>query len=125
MPVVSWQKDGSAFIEPDGIFELGKNMGLIKEFMDFFREYKILALAIAFIIGVAATALVQSLVNDMVMPVISPLLGGDWKDASLTIGPVVLKWGSFLSAVINFVIIAFVVFLIAKVAMKGEKTAKK
>lgn len=100
-------------------------MGLLKEFMDFLREYKVLPLAIAFIMGVAITALIQSLVNDIIMPVITPLLPGeDWKAATFTIGPVVLRLGSFLSAVINFVIIAFVVFLIAKFALKKEKVEK-
>jgi large conductance mechanosensitive channel len=100
-------------------------MGLLQEFMDFLREYKILPLAIAFIMGVAITAVVQSLVNDIIMPIITPFLGGAWQDAALTIGPVVIKWGSFLSAVINFIIIVFVVFMIAKVALKEEKVSKK
>ncbi|MEM5879302.1 MAG: large conductance mechanosensitive channel protein MscL [Candidatus Aenigmatarchaeota archaeon] len=100
-------------------------MGLLKEFMDFLKEYKVLPLAIAFIMGIAITALIQSLVNDIIMPVITLLLPGeDWKAATFTIGPVVLKWGSFLSAVINFVIIAFVVFLIAKFALRKEKVEK-
>ncbi|MEM5853752.1 MAG: large conductance mechanosensitive channel protein MscL [Candidatus Aenigmatarchaeota archaeon] len=100
-------------------------MGLLKEFLDFLSEYKVLALAIAFIMSVAITALIQSLVNDIIMPVIAPLLPGeDWKTATFTIGPVVLKYGSFLSAVINFVIIAFVIFLIVKVVLRKEKVEK-
>lgn len=101
-------------------------MSLVKNFMDFLKEYNAIALAIAFIIGAALTTLVQSLVNDIVMPVVSPLIpGGSWETATLALGPVVIKWGSFLSALINFVIIAFVVFFIAKKLLKEEKVSKK
>lgn len=101
-------------------------MGLIKEFIDFLNEYKVIGLAIAFIVGAALTALVQSLVNDIIMPLISPLMpGGEWQKTTLTIGPVMIKWGSFLSATINFIILAFVVFMIAKKVLKEEKVAKK
>ncbi len=98
----------------------------MQEFMEFLREYKILALAIAFIIGVALTAFVQSLVSDIIMPVATPFIpGGAWQTATVAIGPIVIRWGSFLGAVINFVIIAIVVFIIAKKAFKEEKVAKK
>jgi len=101
-------------------------MGIIQEFQDFLKEYKVMPLAIAFIMGFAIIAVVNSLVNDIIMPVITPLIpGGDWQTATLTVGPVVLKWGSFLSAMINFVIIAFVVFMIVKLMAKGEKITKK
>jgi large conductance mechanosensitive channel len=102
-------------------------MGLIKEFKQFLDEYKVMGLAIAFIIGAALTTLVQSLVNDIIMPVISPVLSatGDWKASVFQIGPIILKWGSFLGAIINFVIIAFVIFMIAKMLLKEQKVIKK
>jgi len=101
-------------------------MGVLQEFMDFLKEYKVLPLAIAFIIGGAATVLVQSLVNDIVMPFVGVLIpGGDWKSSVLQLGPVGLGVGPFLSALINFVIIAFVVFMIAKMVLKEEKVPKK
>jgi len=101
-------------------------MSLIKDFMDFLKEYKVIALAVAFIIGAALTALVTSLVNDIVMPVITPFIpGGSWQTVALALGPIVIKWGSFLGAVINFVIIALVVFMIAKMVLKEEKVGKK
>jgi large conductance mechanosensitive channel len=101
-------------------------MGFIAEFKEFLKEYKIMALAIAFIIGVALTALISSLVNDIVMPVITPFIpGGAWKEATLTLGPVVMKIGSFLGAIINFIIIALVVFMMAKWFFKEEKVTKK
>ncbi len=101
-------------------------MGLIKEFMDFIKEYKVLGLAIAFIIGGAATILITALVNDIIMPIITFFIpGGAWKEAVWTIGSIVIKWGDFLGALINFIIIAFVVFLIAKHFFKEEKVVKK
>ena len=102
-------------------------MGIIAEFKQFLDEYKVMGLAIAFIIGAALTTLVQSLVNDIIMPIISPMLSatGDWKASTFQIGPVILKWGSFLGAIINFVIIAFVIFMIAKMILKEAKVTKK
>lgn len=99
---------------------------MIKEFMEFLKEYKVVALAIAFIMGAAATALITSLVNNIIMPVITPFIpGGAWKTATFALGPVVIGWGAFLGEAINFVIIALVVFLIAKKVMKEEKVTKK
>jgi large conductance mechanosensitive channel len=101
-------------------------MGLLSEFMDFLKEYKVIGLAVAFIIGVAATTLVQSLVNNVIMPLITPFIpGGAWQSATFSIGPVVIGWGAFLSALINFIIIALVVFIIAKKLFKEEKVSKK
>jgi len=101
-------------------------MGVISEFQEFLKEYKVMGLAIAFIIGVAATALIQSLVNNVIMPIITPFIpGGGWETAKIALGPFVIGWGSFLSAVINFVMIALAVFIIAKKLLKEDKVAKK
>jgi len=96
-------------------------MGIIKDFKDFLKEYKVIGLAVAFIMGAATTTLVQSLVNDIVMPVITTFIpNGDWETATLALGDIVIKWGSFLSALINFLMIALVVFLL----IKGLEKAK-
>jgi len=101
-------------------------MGVVKEFKDFLKEYKVMGLAVAFIMGVAITALVTSLVSNIIMPAITPFIpGGGWQTATLTLGPIVLNWGAFVGALINFVILAFVVFMIAKIVLKEEKVAKK
>ena len=101
-------------------------MGSLKEFMEFLREYKIIGLAVAFIIGVAATTLIKSLVDNIIMPVITPFIpGGGWQTATFSLGPIVIGWGAFLGAVINFIIIALVVFMIAKFFFKEEKATKK
>jgi len=101
-------------------------MKVILEFKEFLKEYKIIALAIAFILGVAATSLIKSLVDNIIMPLIMFFIpGGAWQTATLKIGPIVLGWGAFLGQIINFIIIAFIVFLIAKVIMKEDKVTKK
>ncbi|VVB73312.1 Large-conductance mechanosensitive channel [uncultured archaeon] len=101
-------------------------MGIVSEFKEFLAEYKVMGLAVAFIIGGAITALVQSLVNNVIMPIVGAVLpNGAWQTATLAIGPVLIGWGAFLSALLNFVIIAFVVFLIAKFVLNEEKVTKK
>ncbi len=101
-------------------------MSMIKEFMEFLYEYKVIGLAIAFIIGVAATALIQSLVTNILMPIITFMIpGGEWQKATLALGPIVISWGKFLGDLIYFVIVAIVVFIIAKKVLKEDKVAKK
>jgi len=104
-------------------------MGIRSDFKAFLDEYKVMGLAVALIIGLALTALITSLVNDIIMPLINPALaatGSDWRTASLNIGSSIsIKYGNFLGQLINFIIIAFVVFLIAKFVMREQKVAKK
>ena len=101
-------------------------MGLILEFKEFLKEYKVIGLAVALIIGLAATSLVKSIVDNLVMPIITPFIpGGAWQTSTFSIGPIVIGWGALLGAIINFIVIAFVVFLIAKYALKEEKVRKK
>lgn len=99
---------------------------LLGEFKDFLTEYKVVGLAVAVIIGLAANNLVKSLVDNVVMPILTPFIpGGAWASATFTIWKIVIGWGPFLAAVINFLVIAWVVFLIAKYAFKEEKVSKK
>ena len=101
-------------------------MKLLIEFKDFLKEYKVIGLAVALIIGLASVALINSVVNNLIMPIITPFIpGGAWQTATFSIGPIVIGWGALLGAIINFVIIAFVVFIIAKYALKEEKVTKK
>ncbi len=101
-------------------------MGLLGEFKDFLYEYKVIPLAIAFIMGIASTALIKSLVDNVIMPLITPFIpGGAWRTATIELGPVVIGWGPFVAELINFIIIAFVVFLVAKKVLKEEKVEKK
>jgi large conductance mechanosensitive channel len=76
--------------------------------------------------GVAATALVKSLVDNVVMPLITPFIpGGAWREATLNFWAFHIKWGAFLGELINFLIIALVVFLVAKYIFREEKVTKK
>jgi len=102
------------------------NMKLMKEFKEFIKEYRIVGLAVALIIGLAATSLVKSIVDNLIMPIITPFIsGGAWKTATFNLGPIVIGWGALLGEMINFIIIAFIVFLIAKYMFKEEKVVKK
>ena len=108
-----------------------KAAGTFKEFMDFIKEYKVVGLAIAFVIGAAATTLIKSLVDNIIMPIITPFIpGGAWQTAKLIIplwgtNAINLGWGPMLAEIINFTMIAFAVFMIAKIVLKEEKVAKK
>jgi large conductance mechanosensitive channel len=99
--------------------------GFVDEFMTFLKNYQVIGLAIAVIIGAAAGKMVTAMVTDIIMPIIAVLTpGGDWKSAVLQVGPVKFMVGDFVGAVIDFVIVALVIFLIVKLIMKGD-TSKK
>ena len=74
----------------------------LQEFISFLREYKVIPLAVAFIMGQASTNLVSSLVKDVLLPIVAPLISSaSWSEAVLRIGPVSISYGSFLAEVIN------------------------
>jgi large conductance mechanosensitive channel len=99
--------------------------GFIDEFMDFLMKYQVIGLAVAVIIGTAATKMVTAMVNDIIMPIIAVLIpGGDWRTAVVEIGPMKFLLGDFAGALIDFIIVALVVFLIVKFIMRGD-TSKK
>ena len=101
-------------------------MGMFREFGKFLNEYKVVPLIVAFIIGLAATALIQSIVNNLIMPIVTFFIpGGAWRNAALAVGPIVIPWGVLLAAIINFIVIALVVFMIARYMLKEEKGSKK
>ncbi len=95
---------------------------MLKDFRIFLKEYNVASLAIAFVMGTATTSLVASLVQDIIMPLFSPLfLANSWKTAVLSLGPISLNLGSFLSQLLNFLIIALIVFIVVKKLLKIEK----
>ena len=92
------------------------------EFRTFALKGNVVDLAVGVIIGGAFGKIVGSLVNDIIMPVIGLILGGlNFSDLAVTVREAVIKYGSFLQAVIDFVIIAFVLFLIIRYANKLKK----
>jgi large conductance mechanosensitive channel len=92
-----------------------------EEFMDFLNKYGVIGLAIAFIIGGAAGRLITALVADLLMPVIAVIIpGGDWRTTVFQVGPVKFLLGDFAGALIDFIIIALVVFLLSKQLAKTK-----
>ncbi len=106
---------------------------MIKEFRDFIAKGNVMDLAVGIIIGAAFTAIVGSLVNDLINPIIGLILGGiNFSDmfvdlsgtnpvslaAAKESGAAVFAYGAFITAVINFMIIAFVVFMLVKTMNK-------
>lgn len=94
--------------------------GLWAEFMDFISKYKVLGLAVGFIMGLYLGNLVQALVKDFLLPAIGLAIPGmkDMATYAVTVMSQVFGVGDFLVALITFIIVAFVVFLIVKVAKK-------
>ena len=88
-------------------------MGMWQEFMGFIRKQNVVSVALGLITGFAAKTLIDALVADLISPIYQPYLGLD-KEAAITIGLSVFKIGDFLNALVSFVVILFVVFLIAK-----------
>jgi large conductance mechanosensitive channel len=98
---------------------------MLKEFKEFALRGNLLDLAIAFVLGVAFSAVVTSLVDDVIMNVIAALVGKpDFSDLTLTIGDGVIRYGAFLTALVTFLIIAWVLFLVVK-AVQAMVPAKK
>lgn len=106
---------------------------MINEFKTFLLKTNALALAIGVIIGGAVGKVVSSLVADIIMPLISLAIpGGAWREAKLVLTTnadgtpaAAISYGSFMGALIDFVIIAFVVFMITKSILKEDPNADK
>ena len=88
---------------------------MLKEFRDFIGRGNVIDLALAVIIGGAFGAIITSLVNDIIMPLIGIVIGGvDFATLSIQVGEATILYGSFIQAIVNFLIIAFVLFLIVR-----------
>ena len=103
---------------------------MLKEFKEFALKGNVIDLAIGVIVGAAFQAIVKSLVDDVIMPLISALFGNiDFSDWVLKIGNNTIKYGSFISAIVNFVLVAFTLFLVVryinKLNAKIEEAAKE
>ena len=97
---------------------------MIGEFKAFLLKHGVIALAVAVVIGGAVQKLVAAIVADLIMPIIGALTpSGNWRTATLSVGAVKFGVGDFLGAILDFLIIAIVVFLIVK-ALVREKPAE-
>jgi len=93
--------------------KVGKNV------MDFLREFRVISFAIAFVLGMSINDLIQSFVNNLLMPLIDPLIvDGTWKTAVWNIGPFSIGWGLFLGKVVNFALLLLIVYIVIKKLLK-------
>ena len=106
---------------------------MFKEFKDFISKGNVMDLAVGVIIGAAFGKIVTSLVDDMIMPILGIILGKiNFSSLKLVITPasgdtpeVAVLYGSFIQNIVNFLIMAFVIFLMVKLVNKLKKTAKE
>ncbi len=112
---------------------------MFKEFKEFISKGNVMDMAVGLVTGSAFTAIVTSLVNDVIMPAIGVLVGGmnfaDLKivlkeavaetETTPAVAEVAIKYGNFLQAIVNFLIVAFVIFLVVKGMNKMRAAAEK
>ena len=107
---------------------------MLKEFKTFIARGNVLDLAVGVVVGGAFSTIVTSLVDDIIMPIVGMLIGGlDFSSLSITFNDAKIMYGSFIQTVVNFLIIAFCVFLmvktvnklVSKIEAKKEKEKKK
>ena len=95
------------------------------EFKKFVLRGNVIDLAVGVIIGAAFQAIVTSLVDDIISPLIGLVANTDLSAMVATVGDVEIRWGAFITAIINFIIMAFVIFLIVKAINKAAELGKK
>ena len=98
---------------------------MLQEFKDFINKGNVMDMAVGIIIGAAFTAIVGSLVADLINPIIGIFMGGiDFAGLSANVGDVELTYGNFIMAIINFLVIAFVVFMLVRQVKKNEESRR-
>ena len=101
----------------------------IKKFLEEFKAFamrgNVLDMAVGVVIGSAFTAIVNSLVNDIINPAIGLFFNADFSDVGIHIGDVTIGVGSFINAIINFLIVAFVLFVVIKAVNALHKKPKE
>ncbi len=99
---------------------------MLKEFREFAMRGNVIDLSVAVVVGAAFTAIVTSLVDDIIMPLVGVLLGGvDFTGLAVSVGDASITYGNFIQAIINFLIIAFVLFLIVRSINRLEERLAK
>jgi large conductance mechanosensitive channel len=94
---------------------------MINEFKDFIAKGNVMDMAVGIIIGAAFTAIVGSLVADIINPIIGLFMGGvDFGGLTASVGEATFTYGNFIMAIINFLIIAFVVFMLVTAVNKAK-----
>lgn len=96
-----------------------------QEFFGFLKDQKVISLSIAVIIGGAAKDLVNSIVSNLIMPIIGLLTpDGSWRQIKLVVGNSEFGLGSFLGSLVDFIVIALLVFFVTKKILKIDKAGK-
>ncbi len=99
---------------------------MLKEFKEFISKGNVVDLAVGVIIGGAFGKIVTSLVNDILMPIIGIIIGGvDFSNLSVNVGNAKIAYGSFIQNIIDFLIIAFCIFMFVKIVNKLSHLTKK
>lgn len=92
------------------------------DFKEFIAKGNVLDLAVAVIMGVAFGAIITSLVDDIIMPIIGVILGGiDFSGLAIQVEDATITYGNFIQALINFLIIAFVIFWLVRMAERFQR----
>lgn len=95
---------------------------MLKEFKEFAMRGNVLDLAVAVIIGGAFGKIITSLVNDVLMPLIGLVMGGvNFSNLAIQVGEAQIKYGAFIQSVIDFIIVAFVIFMIVRSMNRMKK----
>ena len=95
---------------------------MLKEFKDFAMRGNVMDLAVAVIIGGAFGKIIASLVNDILMPLIGLVLGGvNFADLSFTVKDAVIMYGSFIQTIVDFILVAFVIFMLVRTMNNMKK----
>lgn len=100
-------------------------MSFIKEFKDFINQGDVMDMAVGIIIGGALTAIVTSLTSDIINPLINFITGGNGEIGGLVVPGTEIDFGAFISACINFLIIALIVFCLVKGVNKMRSVGRK
>lgn len=99
---------------------------MLKEFVGFLKQYGVIGLAIAVVIGGKVNDFVTATVTDLLMPIIGVILpAGGWEKWVLELGPLRFPLGHWLGVAIDFIIVAFFIFLLAKLVLREAGALKK
>lgn len=101
-------------------------MGMVSEFKEFALKGNMIDMAVGIIIGAATGKVVSALVDSVIMPVVGMLMGGvDFSNLSIKVGEAAIGYGAFIQSIIDFIIIAFVIFMLLRFINNMKKTNDK
>lgn len=109
-----------------GYKPLFKTGDLMQSFLDFLKEYKIVGLAVAVIIGSKVNDLVKAIVDNLIMPVVGLLTpSGNWRELTITVDQTKFGVGAVLGSTLDFIIVSLFIYLFYKFFLKEQKVTKK